>query len=918
MAIQHYDYDNISSKKNQNVIAVAAYNARIKIYDETEKRMKYPHAAANDHVGPTVVLLPEGAPDEYHDYTVLWNEAKKVDPKRQGKRVKINVPHELIKCKKPGSTDINDYDCELGIKIVIDHCKKEFVSKNRAVQIDFHLSFNEKGEPNFHAHVLITDRQIVNGKWKKHKSKKVYIDENGNDIKPIESPVLHFGKLVITDEGYIRYKKGYKELLYNEDKSPMLDKNGYPVMRDIRVPLISKKTGKQLLTKNGNKKKKKEWKSRKEYVDELDERNHVNTLRQHWYELQNEYFKIYNKTNQKGQIIQVDFRPYKEKYAHIPEEYRPKPTIPHGHGPLAKTIIEYNEKIKKDNQIKRQMLIHKRNFERNEQEIANKRAALKNRTIAAMNTYFQNYNPRDTYINHCLKTSERIHEKEENILNRLEERLNYNEQKRSDIQDISDKRSAAKWSRYSHHKLDMESLKYQMTVYRKEKEEEIKTLAGNAYDTMTNQQKVKMIRQITGRDGSRIVGSVLDRNYNNGTKSSDCENAPTPYIPNNDMDGLLRASSRTIFNNENYKAIEDYIMEEWDKSPKEEAPPVAMANLINMYETVAAYDIAMLKKKQWMVETAVKDYHPEENNQRYNDTIRQIEQEEAAARKAEAARLEAIRKEQERIAEANKAKEAARLEAIRKEQKRIAEENKAKEAARLETIRKEQERIAEANKAIEAANRLRAEQIKKATETYKSEHQQLLDKQEDNWNKLLEQLVSIDVKESLKNQKAFEKEYGPGYLKPQNLQERYEDYKKNYFMTNGTFNYGRLEKNAKRRNIDITEIKKMTEEIRTHYRKWHDDNGNILIQPRSMEKHGQTNEVQQQAKPTPAKSASPKAPVRNAPVSNTPNQKATGNAKETPDARFHANWKEDDHHEKSEMEIVDEELKKNWHPEYKR
>ena len=895
MAIQHYDYDNISSKKNQNVIAAAAYNARTKIYDETEKRMKYPHAAANDHVGPTVVLLPESAPFEYHDYAVLWNEAKKVDPKRQGKRVKINVPHELIKCKKPGSTDINDYDCELGIKIVIDHCKKEFVSKNRAVQIDFHLSFNEKGEPNFHAHVLITDRQIVNGKWKKHKSKKVYIDENGNDIKPIDSPILHFGKLVITDEGYIRCKKGYKELLYNEDRSPMLDKDGYPVMRDIRVPLISKKTGKQLLTKNG-KKKKKEWKSRKEYVDELDERNHVNTLRQHWYELQNEYFKIYNKTNQKGQIIQVDFRPYKEKYAHIPEEYRPKPTIPHGHGPLAKTLIEYNEKIKKDNRIKNQILMHKRNFERNEQERANETAALNNSNIAAENTYFQNHNPRDIYIEHCLETSKWVHEKEENILNRLEERLSYNEQKRSDNENISDKRSAANWSRYTHHMMDMDSLKKQMTENRKEKEEEIKTLAGKAYDTMTNQQKVKMIRQIIDENGSRIVGHVLDRNYNDGTKSLDCENAPTPYIPENDMDGLLRASSRTIFNNGNYKAIEDYIMEEWDKSPKEEAPPAAMANLINMYETVAAYDIAMLKKEQWMVETAVKDYHPEQNNQRYNDTIKQIEKEEAAARKAEAARLEAIRKEQERIAEENKAKEAAKLEAMRQEQKRIDE----------------------ANKAIEAANRLRAEQIKKATETYESEHKPLTTKQEDNLNKLLEQLVSLEVKESLENQKAFEKEYGPSWIKPMNPQERYEHYKSYYIKKDGKLNYARIKKDAIKRNIDITEIEKMTEEIKRHYRKWHDDNGNILIQPRSMEKHGQTNEAPQQTKPTPAKSASPNAPVRNAPVNNTPNQKATGNAKETPDARFHANWKEDDHHEKSEMEIVDEELKKNWHPEYKR
>ena len=896
MAIQHYDYDNLSSKKNQNVIAAAAYNARIKIYDETEKRMKYPHAAANDHVGPTVVLLPESAPFEYHDYAVLWNEAKKVDPKRQGKRVKINVPHELIKCKKPGSTDINDYDCELGKQIVIDHCKKEFVSKNRAVQIDFHLSFNEKGEPNFHAHVLITDRQIVNGKWKKHKSKKIYVDENGNDIKPIDSPILHFGKLVITDEGYIRYKKGYKELLFNKDKSPMLDKDGYPVMRDIRVPLISKKTGKQLLTKNGNKKKKKEWKSRKEYVDELDERNHVNTLRQHWYELQNEYFKIYNKTNQKGQIIQVDFRPYKEKYAHIPEEYRPKPTIPHGHGPLAKTLIEYNEKIKKDNRIKNQILMHKRNFERNEQERANETAALNNSNIAAENTYFQNHNPRDIYIEHCLKNSEWVHEKEENILNRLEERLSYNEQKRSDNENISDKRSAANWSRYTHHMMDMDSLRSQMTVYRKKKEKEIKTLAGKAYDTMTNQQKVKMIRQIIDENGSRIVGHVLDRNYNDGTKSLDCENAPTPYIPKNDVDGLLQASSRTIFNNGNYKAIEDYIMEEWDKSPKEEAPPAAMANLINMYETVAAYDIAMLKKEQWMVETAVKDYHPEDNNQRYNDTIRQIEQEEAAARKAE----------------------AARLEAIRQEQKRIVEENKAKEAARLETIRKEQERVAEANKAIEAANRLRAEQIKKATETYESEHKPLTTKQEDNLNKLLEQLVSLEVKESLENQKAFEKEYGPSWIKPMNPQERYEHYKSYYIKKDGKLNYARIKNNAKKRNIDVTEIEEMTEEIRTHYKKWHDDNGNILIQPRSMEKHGQTNEAPQQTKPTPAKSASPKAPVRNAPVNNTPNQKATGNTKETPDARFHANWKEDDHHEKSEMEIVDEELKKNWHPEYKR
>ena len=605
---QHYDYKIVSKTKGHNLIAKVSYNSRSKVFDEEENIMKYSHTSNKDHVDDTMVILPDGAPEKFHNPRTLWNEVKRREPGRQAKNLKIAIPHEFIKRIGDGPLD---YDFSEGKNLVLEHLNKEFVSKGYPCQVDFHLSYNKKNEPNFHAHVLVAERQLINGQWVDAKSHKIYLDEKDNIIQPIQSPKLLFGKLMYKDNKIVM-EPGYKILQYDQDGKPLLDKRGYPVTKDIRVPIVSKR-------KDG----KKEWKERKKRNTDIDDKGNVKRLRKAWEVLQNEYYKKLNIRTENGEILQVDHRPFKEKYKDIPPELRPEPTKRAKYGILKESILEYNKSVMERRRLiktalEKEAQIRTKKFIFNQKKI-NELDAI----IEAENNFCRDINPKKLYIDrwetnyNSLKSQVEEHDKK--VIDMLRRNLNYNQKQRSVI-DKTDKYKTEKNKRLKRHAVSMQKIINGILSFRNNNID-IVSLAGQSYNRLNNAKKVAFIKSVIGDKTAKIYASFLTRNNPDKSDALDGLIAKPPAIPDE------RANSKLIENATEAIAGEKSISIDWNTLTGE-APPKKVIDSVNSYHTALAfYDDKLNSSNQWRTRTVIdseKIETPEKINQDFEDEISKI------------------------------------------------------------------------------------------------------------------------------------------------------------------------------------------------------------------------------------------------------------------------------------------------------
>jgi len=158
-----------------SAVEQSSYISRTTMYCEYDGQTYYPKYS-EDLVG-TEVLLPENAPEEYRDPSVLWNAVEK-NEKSSDAQLARTVRFELP----------NEWTYELAKDVVRSFCQREFVDKGMCCQYAIHDSENkDTGQRNLHVHILLTMRGIdENGRWLP-KQKKVYLtDENGERIPLID------------------------------------------------------------------------------------------------------------------------------------------------------------------------------------------------------------------------------------------------------------------------------------------------------------------------------------------------------------------------------------------------------------------------------------------------------------------------------------------------------------------------------------------------------------------------------------------------------------------------------------------------------------------------------------------------------------------------------------------------------------
>ena len=167
----HLNLSNVSRAGGSSAAANYAYISGEKVADEKYNRiLKYRNTERIKAVGN---MLPEGAPDEYRDAKRWINDIEKLEARadaRPAKKIIIAFPRQLP-----------DEMREVVLRRWIDiNLTRNGYPAAYAIHVD-------KAGVNPHAHVIVANRQLVNGKWKSVKTKTEYkTDEFGERVPVLE------------------------------------------------------------------------------------------------------------------------------------------------------------------------------------------------------------------------------------------------------------------------------------------------------------------------------------------------------------------------------------------------------------------------------------------------------------------------------------------------------------------------------------------------------------------------------------------------------------------------------------------------------------------------------------------------------------------------------------------------------------
>lgn len=648
------------------------------MFDELEHKMKYPHTKADDHV-LTKMLLPDGTPSGYTDPSRIWNDLNKIEDDRTGYKLIIPFQKEL--------------SFEQNLELAIELLNEEYVKKGHPVQIDVHRGKNG----NDHLHAIASDRRLVNGKWDNRKSETIYykrgtveLDENGKVANPdtaviltdndkVDTPKLKRKKLQYDKDGNIIMEKGWQELQYDANGKPLLDKEGYPVLLDIREPDYIPGTKEQKYSKNG-KYLKPCWKKDTVKHSDVSDIGNIDRIRKTWERLQNEAYEKNNVLDENGKIFSVDLRSYKERNKDLPADQQLIPTRHVGYGMKSESMLIHNEEAKAHNDLVKQLRQKAQALKAEQDKLTRSEKAL-----AAMHQdnikFYNALNPRQAFINSWTsRYNELVAQRnsfEATVLQKLEAGRKVNASNRQRI-DRRTKRGNASWNRLNRHSQLMDKMSadiQSVTNYAFD----IATLAGKKFDTLSNKEIVAFVRARYGYEVSTIAADVLERNHKDNSNALSGREEKPPYYPKIDTNEIkLQQSVKAITGNPDLASVSDTALSTWDKA-QDEAPPKDVMNVLDSYYTAEEFYNAELSGQKWKIVHLDRQYNPDVINRDYNDELKAI----AVQEKAEADRRAV--EEQERIRKAEADRRAAEAERLAKEK---AEADRR--AAELERIRKEE------------------------------------------------------------------------------------------------------------------------------------------------------------------------------------------------------------------------------------
>ena len=164
----HLSIQIISRGKGKSAVAAAAYRAAERIKNEHDG---YTHDYTNKKdVLNKEILLPDHAPIEYKDRTILWNAVERIeknDNAQLAREIEFSLPVEL--------------SMEQNILLAHEYVKKHFVDEGMIADVCVHES---RDGTNPHCHVMLILRPLEpDGTWGAKSRKEYMLDEHGERIK---------------------------------------------------------------------------------------------------------------------------------------------------------------------------------------------------------------------------------------------------------------------------------------------------------------------------------------------------------------------------------------------------------------------------------------------------------------------------------------------------------------------------------------------------------------------------------------------------------------------------------------------------------------------------------------------------------------------------------------------------------------
>lgn len=164
----HFKIGIITRGKGKSVVAKSAYISAEKIKNEWDGETH--DYLKKKGVLDKGILLPDNAPREYLDRKILWNSV------------------ELFE-KQKNSQLAREFEIQLPMELSADERKElllEFINENlvsKGMVVDYALHDENKGNGNFHAHILTCLRPLnEDGTWGAKCRKKYLYDENGESL----------------------------------------------------------------------------------------------------------------------------------------------------------------------------------------------------------------------------------------------------------------------------------------------------------------------------------------------------------------------------------------------------------------------------------------------------------------------------------------------------------------------------------------------------------------------------------------------------------------------------------------------------------------------------------------------------------------------------------------------------------------
>ncbi|QJU57398.1 Ti-type conjugative transfer relaxase TraA [Sphingomonas sp. AP4-R1] len=147
MAIYHFSAKMISRGSGSSALAAAAYRSASRLHNQRlDRHHDFSNKAGVIH---SEVMLPDGAPEEWHDREKLWNAAEAAELRKDAqlaREVEFAIPREM--------------DQSEGIRLARDYVEREFVARGMVADLNVHWDVGADGEARPHAHVMVATRSV--------------------------------------------------------------------------------------------------------------------------------------------------------------------------------------------------------------------------------------------------------------------------------------------------------------------------------------------------------------------------------------------------------------------------------------------------------------------------------------------------------------------------------------------------------------------------------------------------------------------------------------------------------------------------------------------------------------------------------------------------------------------------------------